>query len=95
MSSHTIQLIDKFAPGYDDYNVASFAVLHFLGNLQHLFADVAKNLNDGGIFGFSAYIYKSNQDLEYSETSIPGVYIKTQESGLSTYKHSMVYLHDI
>jgi predicted TPR repeat methyltransferase len=75
-------------------HMVSFAVFHFLADLQPLFKEINLHLSENGTFGFSIDIYNSDRDTEYKETSVPSVFVKEQESGPTIYKHTEQYLEN-
>lgn len=72
--------------------MVSFAVFHFLGDLQPLFKEINRHIAENGIFGFSVDLYNSAKDNDYIETSTTGIFVKKQEGGPTIYKHSEQYL---
>lgn len=78
------------------HHATSFAVLHFLCDLDLLFSSLSDNFLPGGAFGFSVDLYKQEKDVDYTASPIQGVFQKVQpESGLIIYKHSWQYITHI
>ena len=75
-------------------HMVSFAVFHFLGDLQPLFKEINLHIAENGMFGFSIDLYNSAKDADYKETSVPGVFVKEQELGPTIYKHTAQYLEN-
>lgn len=86
---------NPFIPFEIEFNhIISYAVFHFLFDIQPLLSKISEKLIRGGIFGFSADVYNPSTDKDYLETSVPGIYIKTQQNGPIIYKHTIEYLEN-
>ncbi len=75
------------------HHIISFAVFHFLENLEILFREISNSVLEKGTFSFSIELYKPGNSEEYIESTVNGIYQKTQpDSGLIIYKHTEEYI---
>jgi predicted TPR repeat methyltransferase len=77
-------------------HIISYAVFHFLADLDLLFHQVSNSLKPDGIFGFSIDQHNPMQPDNFIETSVTGVYKrKNPDSGLEVFQHSEGYVQKI
>lgn len=76
--------------------IISHGVFHMVEDISHIIETATRHLKPEGLICFTVIPYNSDEENEFVETSIPGVYsFLNQKINLLVFRHNISYIHHV